>query len=65
MLCTSGRLVEIRPTSGYKSVADVDEILLEITRAVKKVPTHEKLIVVTDWRKFPVMASNACERLLT
>ena len=59
-----GRLIEVRAESGYRSEADVDAIFAEIGKAVEKVPDEQKIVIVIDWRRCPVMSSEASERML-
>lgn len=59
-----GRLVEVRAESGYRNVADVDAIFAEIGQQLARVPEHQKIVFVIDWRRCPVMSSEAAERML-
>jgi hypothetical protein len=59
-----GRLVEIRAESGYRTIADVDAIFAAMSREIAKVPAGQRLVHAIDWRRCPIMASDASERLL-
>lgn len=59
-----GRLVEVRAESGYRSPADVDAIFAEIGEQVARVPESQKIVFIIDWRRCPVMSSDAAERML-
>lgn len=59
-----GRLVEVRAESGYRSPEDVDAIFAEIAQQMARVPEPQKIIFVIDWRKCPVMSSEAAQRML-
>lgn len=56
--------MEFRADAGYRSVADVDAMFADFVREAKKVPSGERLVIISDWRKTPVMASDACELVL-
>lgn len=59
-----GRLVEVRAESGYRSPADVDAIFAQIGQQVATVPESQKIVFVVDWRRCPVMSSDAAARML-
>jgi hypothetical protein len=59
-----GRLVEVRAESGYRSPADVDAIFTQIGQQIATVPESQKVIIVVDWRRCPVMSSEAAARML-
>jgi hypothetical protein len=59
-----GRLVEIRAESGYRSTADVDAILALMLAEMAKVPGDQRLVHAIDWRRCPIMSSDAAERIL-
>lgn len=59
-----GRLVEFRAESGYRSIAEVDEVFARYAREIKKIPDGESIVVVTDWRRCPLMSTDAAEHLL-
>jgi hypothetical protein len=52
----TGRLLEIRVAAGYRSVADVDEMIAMIMKNVAKLSPEEKYAIVADWRNVHVMA---------
>src|SRR5689334_15174886 len=51
-----GRLLEIRVTAGYRSVADVEDMIAMIMNNVAKLSPEEKYAIVADWRNVHVMA---------
>lgn len=57
-----GRLLEVRVAAGFRSVADVDALFVEIGRQSAGVPTGQHVTVV-DWRQCPLMAPEAAQRL--
>src|SRR5262245_53254589 len=59
-----GRLVEIRADSGYRSAEDVDAIFAQIGRELAKLRTGERVVIVTDWRRCPVMSADASARIV-
>jgi hypothetical protein len=59
-----GRLLEIRATTGYRTVDDVNAIAAQLARELKKIPAHERVVAVTDWRRCPIMGAEACEQML-
>lgn len=59
-----GRLVEVRAEAGYRSPAEVDAIFAEIGKQVATVPESQKIVFVVDWRRCPVMSSDAAARML-
>src|SRR5262249_44679903 len=59
-----GRLLEIRADAGYRTTADVDELFDKADAEVAKLPSHQRLVTVADWRRCPVMASQASDRIL-
>ena len=60
-----GRLVEIRADAGYRTPEDVDAIFAQIGRELAKVPASKRVVVVTDWRRCPIMSDAASERMLS
>jgi hypothetical protein len=59
-----GRLVEVRADAGYRTAADVDSVFAELARESAKVAEPTRLVNVIDWRRCPIMSSQATERLL-
>ena len=59
-----GRLVEIRADSGYRTAEDVDAIFAQIGRETAKLPLELRAVVVTDWRRCPVMSADASARIV-
>jgi hypothetical protein len=60
-----GRLVEVRADQGYRTADEVDAIFAQIARESSKVPAGKRLVVVTDWRRCPIMSDAASERMLS
>lgn len=56
--------MEFRADSGYRSVADVESMFADFVLEARKVPAGERLVIISDWRRCPVMASDACEHVL-
>jgi hypothetical protein len=59
-----GRLLEVRAASGYRTVAEVDAIFAAIGKQMAKVPASVRVVVVVDWRRCPLMSSEASEHAL-
>ena len=59
-----GRLVEIRADSGYRTVEDVDVMFAQIGRVLAKAASAGRVIIVTDWRRCPVMSVEASTRIV-
>lgn len=60
-----GRLVEIRADQGYRTTEDVDAIFAQLARETSKLPVGKRLVVLTDWRRCPIMSDAASERMLS
>ena len=60
--CAVGRLLEIRVAAGYRTVADVDEMIGMIRATVAKLPAAEKIVIVADWRPVQVMPPDTAAR---
>jgi hypothetical protein len=58
-----GRLLEIRADAGYRTAADVDALFDEIEREVAHLPPQAHHLTVVDWRRCPVMAPEAADRI--
>src|SRR5262245_26779067 len=58
-----GRLLEIRADAGYRTRADVDALFDVLEKEVAKLPRGERHVTVVDWRRCPVMAPEAAERI--
>jgi hypothetical protein len=52
----TGRLLEIRVAAGYRSVADIDDMIAMIMNNIAKLSPAEKCTIVADWRNVHVMA---------
>jgi hypothetical protein len=64
----TGRLLEIRVAAGYRSVADVDDMIGMIMSNTAKLSPEEKYAIVADWRNVHVMAPDtaaAARKMLT
>jgi len=59
-----GRLVEIRADAGYRTAEDVDAMFAQIGRVMAKLPSDVRAVIVTDWRRCPVMSVAASERIV-
>jgi hypothetical protein len=60
-----GRLLEIRADAGYRTAAEVDLFFDELEREVARLPQDQQHVTVVDWRRCPVMAPAAAERIAT
>jgi hypothetical protein len=58
-----GRLLEVRVGAGFRTVADVDALFVEIARQIPRIPAGQRHVAVVDWRRCPVMAPEAAQRL--
>jgi precorrin isomerase len=58
-----GRLLEIRVAMGHRNIADVEEMFRAISSEMAKEPAR-RLVIVTDWRRCPLMDGQAAERLM-
>jgi hypothetical protein len=58
-----GRLLEVRVAAGFRSVADVDALFVEIGRQIAGVRAGQRHVTVVDWRLCPLMAPEAAQRL--
>jgi hypothetical protein len=58
-----GRLLEIRADAGYRTAQEVDVLFDTIEREVDKLPLTNKHVTVVDWRRCPIMAPEAAERI--
>jgi hypothetical protein len=57
-----GRLLEIRVAAGYRTVADVDEMIAMIRESVSKLPSATKVVIAADWRAVQVMPPDTAAR---
>lgn len=57
-----GRLMEIRVASGYRSVADVNEMVALVAAAAKSLPNEDKFVIAADWRAVHIMAPDTAAR---
>lgn len=58
-----GRLLEIRADAGYKTRADVDALFEILGKEIAKLPPDTHHVTVVDWRRCPLMAPEAAERI--
>ena len=58
-----GRLLEIRAAAGYRDAADVDEQFDRIEIELARLPITQRAVVATDWRRCPLMSSDASDRM--
>ena len=57
-----GRLLEIRVDAGYRSVADVDEMIGMIASNVAALPPEGKFALAADWRQVQLMPPETAAR---
>ena len=58
-----GCLLEVRADAGYRSPEDADRIFDEIDRQIRTLPAPQRHSTVVDWRRCPLMAPAAAERV--
>jgi hypothetical protein len=58
----TGRLLEIRVGAGYRTVADVEDMIRMITINMAKVPAAEKCAIAADWRAVHLMPPDVAAR---
>lgn len=58
-----GRLLEIRAEAGYRDRSEVDAIFKQIAEQSARIPSSQRMVIVTDWRLCNVMAAEAAEQL--
>jgi hypothetical protein len=59
-----GRLVEIRLERGFRSVADIDEVMAAMDALVAGVGPYERIITASDWRNCMVMGTGTADRAI-
>ncbi len=57
-----GCLLEIRVACGYRSVADVDDMIRQIGLAVSSISPEQKYVIAADWRAVGVMSPETSAR---
>jgi hypothetical protein len=57
-----GRLLEIRVAAGYRSVADIDEMIGMIRENASKLKPEEKFAIAADWRAVHLMPPDVAAR---
>jgi len=58
----TGHLLEIRVAGGYRTVADVDDMIGMIAKNVATLPASEKYAIAADWRAVHVMPPDTAAR---
>lgn len=58
-----GRLVELRIDAGYRDETDVDQVFQAIGAEIRARP-GQVFVTVADWRRCPVLAERAADRLV-
>jgi hypothetical protein len=58
-----GRLVEVRSRAGYRTAADVDDLVAAYYAAVGTLPPEQHYVTVVDQRHCPIMAPDAASYL--
>ena len=59
-----GRLLEIRVNFGYRTRADVDYVFDQIDHALLRLAPSQRIVTIADWRRCPVMAAEAAQRMV-
>ncbi len=59
-----GRLLEVRVNFGYRTRADVDYVFDQIDHALLRIGLSQRVVTVVDWRRCPVMAADAAQRMV-
>jgi precorrin isomerase len=54
--------MEIRIEAGFHAQADVDAQIARVQSAMAEVSEGERVVIVADWRKVPIMPAPAAER---
>lgn len=57
-----GRLLEIRVAAGYRSVADVDDMIGMIRAEIAKLDPTTKCVIAADWRAVRVMPPDTADK---
>lgn len=58
-----GRLMEIQVGGGYESVADVDDMIAAIARAIETLPSDVKVVIAADWRACNLFTPEVAKRV--
>lgn len=58
-----GRLLEIRVSGGYRSVRDVDDMIMMIKVRVGRLDPTVKFAIAADWRAVQIMAPATADRV--
>lgn len=56
-------MLEVRADAGYRTIEDVDSVFDQIDRQVRRLPAPYRHSTVVDWRRCPLMAPAAAERV--
>jgi hypothetical protein len=57
-----GRLLEIRVAAGYRTVADIDEMIERIGASARRLDPGVKFTIVADWRAVQIMSPETATR---
>jgi hypothetical protein len=57
-----GWLLEIRVAAGYRTVADVDEVIRMTSDKLKTLPSSGKFVAAADWRAVQLMSPDTASR---
>lgn len=55
--------MEIRVAAGYRSMGDVDEMIMMMINRVDKLPADVKYVIAADWRSVTVMPPETAARV--
>ena len=58
----AGRLLEIRVGAGYRTVADVDEMIAMIGAEFARTPEPTRILIAADWRRCRVFTPDVAQR---
>jgi hypothetical protein len=58
-----GRLLEVRIDAGYRDDGEVDQVFQAIGAEMRRHP-GQAVVTVADWRRCPVLAEKAADRLV-
>lgn len=58
-----GRLFELDAGAGYRTVADVDDMIFEMRSVVSPLPESQRLVVIADGRACQVYTPEVAERV--
>ena len=58
----TGRLVEIDVAAGYRTVADIDQMMTLIARTTAAAPDGGRLVIAADWRPCDIFTPAVADR---